>query len=69
MSHDVGGGERAEGSSRASKLRDALVGGVEVRGVDRILADSFWRASSRPSGGLSSSAPIANVCTLPVRRT
>ncbi|MFT3763986.1 MAG: hypothetical protein QM820_00440 [Minicystis sp.] len=65
MSSDVGVGGQRETASRSSKLREALLGGPEARGVDRILAESFWRSSSRPA---VSPTPIANVCSLPLRR-
>ncbi|APR77447.1 Hypothetical protein A7982_02794 [Minicystis rosea] len=43
------------------------MGGPEARGVDRILAESFWRSSSKPNGA-PAPASLARVCTLPVRR-
>ena len=61
------------------RLREVLVAGPETRGVDRILATSFWCASVQAPGSAGSSpaaqphaalaaAPIANVYRLPVRR-
>ena len=66
MSSDVGVGGQRERAVRSSKLRDALTGDPEVRGVDRILAESFWCASTRPR---VAPPPIANVVAFPVRRT
>jgi hypothetical protein len=59
MSLDVGVGGR-RGAARSDRLRAALAEGVEARGVDRILAETFWRSSARPAAPMASVVSIAS---------
>jgi hypothetical protein len=68
MSADVGAG----GSPKTNGLRlsQALADAPEPRGVDRVLAESFWRprTTSAASSRMATPARPVSVLPLPVRR-